>query len=114
MGTAPGPSTLLGAVPAGPIQVDPIGDRRLLEHQESSSTETVLALGRSIGLGDKFASCVLNEETRAEVDQDLQDAAKLGIAVTPTFVLNGDVVQGAQPFEAFNPRIDALLASRSL
>jgi protein-disulfide isomerase len=41
------------------------------------------------------------------VDTDLALASRLGVRGTPTFFVNGRLLQGAQPFEEFKPVIEA-------
>ena len=65
----------------------------------------------------KFAACRADAATAASVRADAAVAAANGIASTPTFVIGrvvngefaGEVVSGAQPFDAFAQRIDSLL-----
>jgi len=46
----------------------------------------------------------------AEVKKDMADGAALGIGGTPGFIINGQLVSGAQPFENFRQIIEAELA----
>lgn len=43
--------------------------------------------------------------------KDLQEAKRLGINSTPTFVINGRLLRGATGFEAFKEIIDSELES---
>ena len=70
-------------------------------HPTALTTEELIGVGESLGLGSSYADCVRNEETKPEVEKDIQDAAKIGIQGTPTFVVNGKVVVGAQSAAAF-------------
>lgn len=59
-------------------------------------------MGQSLGLStDRYAECVINEETRAEVEQDIQDAREVGVQATPTFMVNGQFLVGSQSEAAF-------------
>ncbi len=57
----------------------------------------------------KFAACVNKEQTKAMVDRDMKEANSLGVSATPTFVINGRILQGAQPEEAFVQIINDIL-----
>jgi protein-disulfide isomerase len=46
-------------------------------------------------------SCVRTEETRSEVEQDIRDAREVGVQATPTFMINGQFLVGAQSVAAF-------------
>ena len=45
-----------------------------------------------------------------EVAKDMQDGQSAGISGTPGFIINGQLLSGAQPFAAFKQVIDAELA----
>ena len=49
----------------------------------------------------KFEQCASAGTHRAAVQQDYEEGAKLGINGTPAFFINGRLVTGAQPLEAF-------------
>jgi protein-disulfide isomerase len=53
-----------------------------------------------------FATCLDEERYADVVDEDTQFAQTFGISSTPTFLVNGIVIVGAQPFEAFAQVID--------
>ena len=59
-----------------------------------------------------FTACLDDHHTQAEVKADAADAAKLGLNGTPSFVINGEILVGAQPFEQFKAIIDADLAAK--
>jgi len=44
------------------------------------------------------------------VARDYQEASGIGVSSTPTFLINGQVVQGAQPYEVFAQVIEQELA----
>ena len=46
----------------------------------------------------------------SEVQKDFTDGQAAGIRGTPGFIINGESLSGAQPFEAFKQIIDAKLA----
>jgi len=58
----------------------------------------------------KFNSCMDSGETVAEIQKDTQDGVAAGIRGTPGFVINGQMVSGAQPFQAFQQIIEAELS----
>jgi protein-disulfide isomerase len=49
---------------------------------------------------------------RERVQDDSDDAAKLGVTGTPAFFINGRFLSGAQPFESFKRLIDEELGAR--
>lgn len=54
----------------------------------------------------KFSECYEKKKYEGLVDQSLKEAEASGIQATPTFVINGSLLQGAQPFERFKEKID--------
>ena len=46
-----------------------------------------------------------------QVKQDSVDGLKAGVNGTPSFVINGKLVEGAQPFSVFQQEIEAALAA---
>jgi protein-disulfide isomerase len=48
-----------------------------------------------------FGGCVSGGAHRAAVQQDLDEAARLGLSGTPAFFINGRPLTGAQPLEVF-------------
>lgn len=55
---------------------------------------------------DKFTKCLDDEKYIDEVQADLSDGASLGVTGTPAFFVNGQLLEGAQPFEAFEQVIE--------
>ncbi len=48
-----------------------------------------------------FKSCYENQEPAQEIAGDIAEARSLGISGTPTFIINGRMISGGQPYEAF-------------
>ncbi len=57
----------------------------------------------------RFDTCLEKEQTKPMVERDVQEGNNVGVSATPTFVINGRIVQGAQPEEAFVQIINELL-----
>ena len=68
---------------------------------DALDAQAVTDLGRSLGLSEGYAACIVNEETRSEVEQDIQDASDVGVRGTPTFMINGQFLVGSQSASAF-------------
>jgi protein-disulfide isomerase len=60
-----------------------------------------------------FRQCVQNRETQQIVEGDIAAAESLRISGTPSFVVNGIPLHGAQSLEAFSEVIDAEIARDS-
>lgn len=59
----------------------------------------------------KFDDCYDNKKTQAEVKAEMAEGQSLGITGTPSFVINGRLLVGAQPYEQFKAVIDDELAN---
>lgn len=71
----------------------------------------LIAQATTLGLdGERFATCLTGGGKAALVMADIKAAQELGISGTPAFVVNGRMIMGAQPFEAFRDVIDDELA----
>ncbi len=67
-----------------------------------------------------FGACLDSHKYRGDIQKDAQEAATLQINGTPTFViartagdrLEGELIVGARPFDAFQSAIDGLLKTQ--
>lgn len=62
---------------------------------------------------DAFAKDLTSEKLLQDIQRDGREAQDLGISGTPSFLINGQPVQGAQPVEAFDAVIDKVLKGTS-
>lgn len=66
-----------------------------------------------IGLDQKkFDACVQDDAVAAKVDSEVEEAISIGVQSTPTFVVNGMIVQGANP-DGLKSAIDLKLSEGS-
>jgi protein-disulfide isomerase len=66
-------------------------------------------LGRARGLGldaAAFASCLSSGRHDAAIEASLRQAGELGVTGTPAYFVNGRMISGARPLEAFTEIID--------
>jgi protein-disulfide isomerase len=67
----------------------------------------------SLGMNpEQFNACVDSHKYAADVDADIAAGDEAGVSGTPAFYINGRVLSGAQPFEAFTAIIDEELANK--
>lgn len=68
---------------------------------------------KDIGLDPKkFDACLADEKVAAQVDSEIEEAISIGVQSTPTFVVNGMIVQGANP-DGLRSAIDIKLSEGS-
>ncbi len=66
-----------------------------------------------IGLDSaRFTACLTNPATFAQVEADLDVGRQLGLNSTPTFLINGERISGAQPYVFWKHVFDELLTQR--
>jgi len=61
---------------------------------------------------DRFERCLDGRRFRAAVEADFAEGRELGVRSTPTFLINGKPIVGAQPIERFRAAIDDALGAR--
>ena len=67
----------------------------------------------AVGLDvDQFTSCVNSERYVETVNENILAASRVGVSGTPTFFLNDEEINGAQPLAAFGQVIEGLLAAQ--
>ena len=81
---------------------------------QSNAADLFSDYASEIGLdSDFFNSCINDHEFEAAVQADVQEAMQLGITGTPAFIINGQLMFGAQPFEVFENAVDSFLVEAS-
>lgn len=84
------------------------------ENQGAFSKDNLKRFAEEIGLDTKaFNACLDAGKYAAQVQADTAFAKALGISGTPAFLVNGQPVVGAQPFEAFRSLFEAALEEGS-
>jgi protein-disulfide isomerase len=59
-----------------------------------------------------FRECLSSGKYKAKIEQDTKEGAQIGINGTPSFVINGQLISGAQPYSVFKQIIEAELNKR--
>lgn len=79
--------------------------------QTKLSPTDLKGLAKKIGANsEKFDQCMSSNKFMASIEKDMQEGQDLGVQSTPTFFVNGQLVQGAYPIEVFSEIIDRELA----
>jgi protein-disulfide isomerase len=86
---------------------------RLFANQGRLANEDLKQHAAALGLdAEQFSSCLDQEKTRPLVEEAAASGERLGISATPAFFINGRLLSGAQPYEAFQSIIDDELQRR--
>lgn len=79
--------------------------------QTQLDAEGLKKTAAKIGLkADEFDKCLGSGKMAAKVNADMEQGKNVGVKSTPTFFVNGQMVNGAHPVETFSEIIDAELA----
>jgi protein-disulfide isomerase len=86
--------------------------RHFFENQSALDADSISKYAKNIGLNiEKFNQCIKQKKFKSKLDDDMKQAGEdLSIKSTPTFYINGQLVNGALPFETFKEIIDEQLA----
>lgn len=78
-----------------------------VEWSSGNADELFAGYAGEVGLDSgAFASCMDSEKYKKEIDEDIALAQQVGASGTPAFVINGQLVIGAQPFTRFQQAIE--------
>jgi protein-disulfide isomerase len=83
------------------------------ENQGSFSNRRLVAFAEELNLDmDAFNSCFDEKRFQDQIDQDIQDALRMGISGTPSVFVNGTIVSPTKvpTFEEIKAAVDAALA----
>ncbi len=84
----------------------------LFKNQQKLQVEDLKAHATGLGLdAGKFNECLDSGKHATTVKEDTEAGKKVGVNGTPAFFINGQMLSGAQPLDAFKQIIDAELAT---
>ena len=79
----------------------------LFEKQDSIPTTNFADYAKTLGLEvSTFQTCIDERKYQEKVERNYAAGAKAGVSGTPAFFINGRLLSGAQPLEAFKAMID--------
>jgi protein-disulfide isomerase len=86
---------------------------KLFSNQRALEVPALKGYAKDLKLDQaKFDKCLDSGATAALVEEGKKAGNELGINGTPAFFVNGVMINGAQPFDAFKEIIDAELAQK--
>ena len=87
---------------------------RLFRNDPDTSQSALNRMAREAGLDiNAFGICIASGKYRESVQASALEGTRLGVTGTPTFFINGRILVGAQPLDAFAAMIDEELAAVS-
>ena len=79
----------------------------MFANQQKLAAADLIETAAGLGLDkEEFKACLESGKYREEVQNDFQEGASYGVTGTPAFFINGVMLSGAQPPEAFYKIID--------
>ena len=88
---------------------------KLFENQRKLSREDLIGYAEDLELEKiTFEECLNSRKYSKEIDKDREDGADAGVTGTPCFFINGIMLKGAQPFEAFEELINNELEKKGI
>jgi len=85
-------------------------DRLFGAEEAPLDAEALRALAEDLDLdSEAFGQCLEEERYAEQVEEDRANGQAVGIAATPTFIIDGEMITGAQSEAAFTERIEAAL-----
>jgi protein-disulfide isomerase len=86
---------------------------KLFANQQQLDRASLEKYAEELGLNmGKFKAALDSGKFRDRVQKDAAEANKVGVSATPTLFVNGQRLEGAQPFEQFKTAIDKELAKK--
>jgi protein-disulfide isomerase len=91
----------------------------LFQHQEAwaplkEAGPFFVSLADSAGLSKKtLVACLESPETRNNVKADAEGAARAGATSTPSFYIEGGMLEGAQPLSVFRQILDSVYTAKT-
>jgi protein-disulfide isomerase len=83
----------------------------MFSKQDQLDEAGLKAQAKAVGLKmNEFEKCLAENKTLARVQADIEEGRKTKVKSTPTFFINGQLINGAQPIEVFAEIIDEELA----
>lgn len=84
----------------------------IFDNQRSTTPSTLKSWALDLGYDEaQYDACLEDPEIASQVQADFAEGQSFGVTGTPAFVINGQLLVGAQPFSAFQSVIDAELAN---
>lgn len=79
----------------------------MFAHQDQLDDEGLKKMAAKLGLkADAFEKCLSENKYLDQVKADIEQGQSLNVKSTPTFFVNGQLINGAQPLEVFTAIID--------
>lgn len=86
---------------------------RIAKADEAGMNRQATQLAAEFGMdGARYGDCLTNPQVRQRVIDDASEAQKVGVRGTPTFLINGKLLVGAQPYAAFRMAIEQAQARK--
>ena len=77
------------------------------QNQKALAKADLISYAKKAGAEEKqFSDCLEAKKFKAKIDESVEEAQKMGISATPTFVIGGQLIKGAVPLAEFKEILD--------
>jgi len=85
----------------------------MFDNQSKLDPDSLNQLAKKIGLNTStFKTCLDSKKFQQYIQNDMDYAESIGVKATPTFFVNGRMINGAQPLEVFSEVIESELSMK--
>ncbi|HEY5928666.1 MAG TPA: sigma-70 family RNA polymerase sigma factor [Kofleriaceae bacterium] len=84
----------------------------MMANQDDLTRDAIIGYGKQAGMDVGKLTKALDQHTyQSELEAEVAAATEIGVNAVPTFLINGEEVQGARPAESFRTAIESALAA---
>lgn len=79
---------------------------KLMENKKPATTSLIIMTAKSVGIEDiDFEKAMQAPEITKQIEENREISAKIGIQGTPAFIINGELIGGAVPYETLQLKL---------
>lgn len=87
--------------------------KKLFTKSPALKKENILSLAAEIGLDmSKFIPCLDSEDKRELINENIEEAKRLGISATPSFIIEKEIITGAPPYDTLRKIIQDIISGK--
>ena len=83
----------------------------IFDNQRSITNDNLKYWALELGISEEnYNTCIKDPKIKEMVDQDFSEGQQMGISGTPSFIIEGELLIGAQPISEFRRVINSKLS----
>lgn len=93
---------------------DTLYNNQVRENEGAFAKKRLISMAEELGMDvDAFKDCIDSDRYAADVAESTRLGQSEGVRATPTFFVNGTMLEGAPPYDTFRQHIDAAIQAAS-